>query len=323
VAPISPRFARFAWGVLAYNLAVILWGAYVRASGSGAGCGRHWPLCNGEVVPRAESVKTIIEFSHRASSGVVLVLVVAMTAWAFRAAPKGHPVRRGAVLSLVFTLTEALVGAGLVLFELVAHDASMKRALSMALHLTNTFVLLACLSLTAYWASGGPRLRVRGQGALPWLVGPTLAGVVLLGTSGAIAALGDTLFPARSLAEGLAQDLSVTAHVFLKLRVLHPLIATFVGAACVGLGLLLPSMRPTPRVRFWARAAVTTFAVQYVAGLVNVALLAPVWMQLVHLLLADGAWISLILACGSALSEEGTASRAASDAAAPGATLGA
>jgi heme A synthase len=115
----------------------------------------------------------------------------------------------------------------------------------------------------------------------------------------------------------------VTAHVFLKLRVLHPLIATFVGAACVGLGLLLPSMRPTPRVRFWARAAVTTFAVQYVAGLVNVALLAPVWMQLVHLLLADGAWISLILACGSALSEEGTASRAASDAAAPGATLGA
>lgn len=323
MAPISPRFARFAWGVLAYNLAVILWGAYVRASGSGAGCGRHWPLCNGEVVPRAESVKTIIEFSHRASSGVVLVLVVAMTAWAFRAAPKGHPVRRGAVLSLVFTLTEALVGAGLVLFELVAHDASMKRALSMALHLTNTFVLLACLSLTAYWASGGPRLRVRGQGALPWLVGPTLAGVVLLGTSGAIAALGDTLFPARSLAEGLAQDLSVTAHVFLKLRVLHPLIATFVGAACVGLGLLLPSMRPTPRVRFWARAAVTTFAVQYVAGLVNVALLAPVWMQLVHLLLADGAWISLILACGSALSEEGTASRAASDAAAPGATLGA
>ena len=323
MAPISPRFARFAWGVLAYNLAVILWGAYVRASGSGAGCGRHWPLCNGEVVPRAESVKTLIEFSHRASSGVVLVLVVAMTAWAFRAAPKGHPVRRGAVLSLVFTLTEALVGAGLVLFELVAHDASMKRALSMALHLTNTFVLLACLSLTAYWASGGPRLRVRGQGALPWLVGPTLAGVVLLGTSGAIAALGDTLFPARSLAEGLAQDLSVTAHVFLKLRVLHPLIATFVGAACVGLGLLLPSMRPTPRVRFWARAAVTTFAVQYVAGLVNVALLAPVWMQLVHLLLADGAWISLILACGSALSEEGTASRAASDAAAPGATLGA
>lgn len=317
--PISPRFARFAWGVLAYNLAVILWGAYVRASGSGAGCGRHWPLCNGEVVPRAESVKTLIEFSHRASSGVVLVLVVAMAAWAFRAAPKGHPVRRGAVLSLVFTLTEALVGAGLVLFELVAHDASMKRALSMALHLTNTFVLLACLSLTAYWASGGPRLRVRGQGALPWLVVPTLAGVVLLGTSGAIAALGDTLFPARSLAEGLAQDRSVTAHVFLKLRVLHPLIATVVGAACVGLGLLLPSMRPTPRVRFWARAAVTMFAVQYVAGLVNVALLAPVWMQLVHLLLADGAWISLILACGSALSEEGTASRAASDAAALGA----
>jgi heme A synthase len=323
VTPLSPRFTRFAWGVLAYNLAVILWGAYVRASGSGAGCGRHWPLCNGEVVPRAESVKTLVEFSHRASSGVVLVLVVVLAVWAFRAAPKGHPVRRGAVLSVLFTLTEALVGAGLVLFELVAHDASMKRALSMALHLTNTFVLLACVALTAYWASGGPRLRVRGQGALPWLVGPTLAGVVLLGMSGAIAALGDTLFPSRSLAEGFAQDLSVTAHVFLRLRMLHPLIATFVGMACVGLATMLPSMRPTARVRWWGRAAAVLFVVQYVAGLVNVALLAPVWMQLVHLLLADGAWIALVLACGSALSEEGAAARAAADTDARGATLGA
>src|SRR5215467_12703113 len=72
------RVSAFAWGVLAYNVAVIAWGAFVRASGSGAGCGRHWPLCNGEVVPRPTSVATVIEATHRATSGLALVGVVGL-----------------------------------------------------------------------------------------------------------------------------------------------------------------------------------------------------------------------------------------------------
>src|SRR5574337_582113 len=110
------RFAKFAWGVLAYNVGVILWGAYVRATGSGAGCGGHWPTCNGQAIPMAPSVTTLIEYSHRLSSGLALILVAAMLAWAFRAYPKKHPARLGAVLSAIFIVTEALVGAGLVLF---------------------------------------------------------------------------------------------------------------------------------------------------------------------------------------------------------------
>jgi len=55
-------FAKAAWGVLAYSILVILWGAYVRISFSGDGCGDHWPLCHGEVIPTAPSVKTLIEF---------------------------------------------------------------------------------------------------------------------------------------------------------------------------------------------------------------------------------------------------------------------
>ncbi len=46
-------FSRYAWGVLLWNVLVALWGAYVRATGSGAGCGSHWPTCNGEILPRA------------------------------------------------------------------------------------------------------------------------------------------------------------------------------------------------------------------------------------------------------------------------------
>jgi heme A synthase len=140
------RFAKYAWGVLAYNILVILWGAYVRATGSGAGCGSHWPLCNGEVIPRAEQVETLIEFAHRLTSGLSLLLVVGLLVWAFRSYPKGHLVRLGAGLSMFFIITEALVGAGLVLFEWVAQDVSSGRVISMAVHLVNTFLLLASLT---------------------------------------------------------------------------------------------------------------------------------------------------------------------------------
>lgn len=129
---VNRRFAIFSWSVLVYNLGIILWGAFVRASGSGAGCGSHWPLCNGEVIPRSPTVQTLIEFSHRLTSGVALILVVALTVAAFRAFPKRHIVRRGALFSLFFMLTEALVGAGLVLFSLVADNASIARAMFMS-----------------------------------------------------------------------------------------------------------------------------------------------------------------------------------------------
>src|SRR5204862_8180034 len=157
-----PRLARFAWSVLGWNVAVILWGAYVRASGSGAGCGAHWPLCNGEIVPHEPRVATLIELGHRLSSGVALVVVFTLAVLAWRAYPRGHRVRQGAVTSAILISFEALIGAGLVLFELVAHDASMKRGLSIALHLTNTLFLLAALVLTAWWASGGAPRAKRG-----------------------------------------------------------------------------------------------------------------------------------------------------------------
>lgn len=304
-------FAKYAWSVLAYNLAVVAWGAYVRATGSGAGCGDHWPKCDGRVIPRLESTEQVIEFTHRVTSGIAGLLVLAMLVWAFRAFPRGHVVRRGAVASTVLMVIEALLGAGLVIFELVADNASGYRAFSMVAHLVNTFLLLGAITLTAWWGSGGRAVRLRGQGTAAGALAVGFAAMLLLGASGAIAALGDTLFPAVSLREGMRQDFSDTAHFLLRLRVLHPAIALATGAYLVFATRMVARLRPSGTTRKLATAVAALFAVQIGAGFLNLALLAPVWMQLVHLLLADLVWISTVLFAASALAEPDAAAPAA------------
>ncbi|NOT09425.1 MAG: hypothetical protein HOP28_14615 [Gemmatimonadales bacterium] len=172
-------FPVFAWGVLGVNLFVILWGALVRATGSGAGCGRHWPLCNGQVLPQSPATNTLIEFTHRATSGVALLLVIALWWWSRRAFPAGHRARRAALWSLGLIVVEALIGAGLVLFELVENDDSLFRVAYLSGHLLNTFVLLGALALTAWWARDTAPWREPARGAAPWLLGAGLAGLLL------------------------------------------------------------------------------------------------------------------------------------------------
>jgi len=296
--------ARFAWAVLAYNLGVIAWGAYVRATRSGAGCGAHWPLCNGEVIPRAPDVEMLVEFSHRLTSGLALVAVVALVLWVRRACPTGHPARGGAAWSLVFMLTEAALGAGLVLFQLVADNESVARALFMSAHLANTFILIACLALTAHWLSGGERLQLHAKGTLlAWALAGA-AGLILAGISGAIAALGDTLYPGRSISAGLA-DLSATGRLLVRLRLLHPAITIAVGAALL-ISVIRLGARSTRPARSLAAAVGFLTMIQLGAGFVNVLLLAPVWMQMVHLLLADLLWIGFVLLAATLLTTRET-----------------
>lgn len=300
------RFAVYAWGVVGYNLLVIVWGAYVRASGSGAGCGSHWPLCNGEVIPHSRPIETFIELAHRLTSGLALLLIVGLAIWAFRAFPKKHPVRRGAALSLFFIFTEALVGAGLVLFELVADNASIARAMFMSVHLINTFTLLAFLTLTAWWASGAQFVRLKGQGFAAWLLGLALAGTLILAVSGAVTALGDTLFPSNSFAAGLSQDFSPTAHFLIRLRLLHPALAVTVGSLVLIVAGITNFLRPGGWVKRCMLLVTTLVVLQLGAGLLNVVLLAPIWLQLVHLLLADLLWLALVLLTASALTHPAT-----------------
>lgn len=297
------RLARYAWGVLIYNLGVILWGAYVRATGSGAGCGSHWPLCNGDVVPRAPQIETLIEFTHRATSGVALLAVIGLFFWARQANPKGHIVRLGATLSLAFIILEALLGAGLVLFELVADDDSSLRAFSMVAHLINTFILVAVLTLTAWWASGGPPVRLRVNRTHARLLGTALLGLLLVGATGAIAALGDTLFPAESLGQGIRDSFSLESHPLVQLRKFHPFLAIIVGLYVVGVTRHLARSLDSSTIRMLSSTVALLYIIQIVAGATNIILLAPIGMQLLHLVLADLVWIAMVLLGAAALAD--------------------
>jgi len=297
-------FTRFVWAVLAFNILVILWGAFVRATGSGAGCGSHWPLCNGEVLPRAPQMETLIEFSHRLSSGIAFLLVLVLFVLALRLYPQGSPARLGAALSLGFMITEAMIGAGLVLFSWVAQDASLGRAISIVVHLINTFILLGCLTLAGWWASGGGRIQFSGKGIVVWMIVVGFMGMVILGMSGALTALGDTLFPADNLADAIQQDFSPGAHFLIRLRILHPTIAVIVGGYLIALaGFIRLRTRHRP-VFLWSRILTALILVQLGAGVVNVILLAPVWLQLVHLFLADAVWIALVMMAASILNAD-------------------
>jgi heme A synthase len=295
------RFARYAWCVLGINLLVIAWGAFVRASGSGAGCGSHWPLCHGVVVPHAPAVATVIEFAHRVTSGVALLCVIGLVVFARRVFRAGAPARLAAYGSMLLIVTEALVGAGLVLFEMVARNASVARGWWMTAHLLNTFLLLAALALTA-WLGGQPTAR---RWRITWPKGALALGLLVfalaLGVSGAITALGDTLFPAETLRQGMALDFDASAHLFIRLRVWHPLLAvTFAVAAIVGSRALAVRARD-PGAAQWANVCAGLVLVQILTGVTNLLALAPVGLQLAHLLLADLVWIALVLSLATSL----------------------
>ena len=220
------RLHRFAWVVLLFNLAVILWGAFVRATGSGAGCGAHWPLCNGEVVPaRARPRDDDRVHAPGDERGRAAARGAPRARGSSATVAKGHPARAAAGASVFFILTEAAVGAGLVLFRLVAENESVARALFMAGHLANTFLLLASLALTAHWCGTGAPVRRDALARDGWLFGLGALVLLAVGKSGAVAALGDTLYPAQSILGGLAQDLSPTAHFLVRLRIAHPVLA--------------------------------------------------------------------------------------------------
>jgi heme A synthase len=299
------RFAKFAWFTLLYNLFVILWGAFVRATGSGAGCGAHWPTCNGEVIPRAPEVETMIEFFHRVTSGFSLIFIIILFVWALRTYAKGHHVRKAASFTMFFIITESLVGAALVLLELVAYNEAVARVWWMAIHLVNTFLLIGANVLTAWWASGGRpfNLRTVNRGKLAMLL-IGLVGITLVGTTGAITALGDTLFPVESLVEGIAQDFDETAHFAVRLRIWHPVLAIAVGFYLMFVaGIAMPDDK-TSLTRKFGMGLFGLVIVQLIAGAVNVLLLAPVWMQIVHLLLADLLWLTLVIFSSELMAEQ-------------------
>ncbi len=305
--PVDPgpkRFARLAWASVLYTIAVIVFGAFVRATHSGDGCGAHWPKCDGVFVPLNPSAEMLIEFTHRVTSGIAGLLSIGLVFFAFRWLPRRHPSRLGAILTFVFMMIEAGIGAILVKQGLVGDNDSVHRAVYMAVHLCNTFLLLAAMVATAFWAKTGATPKFRGQGAAGFGVLLGAAAILLLGVSGAVTALGDTLFPAQTLTEGLTADFSSTAHFLVRLRLLHPLIAVSVGVLVVLVSVALSHSRPRYGAPRYASALVGLFVTQLFVGMMNVILLAPVWMQLVHLAIADALWVAFVLLGLTSLTSE-------------------
>jgi len=292
----SQALRRFAWAVLVYFIAVILWGTLVRATGAGAGCGNHWPLCNGTVIQHSPSTNTIIEFTHRVTSGISFFSAVGLLIWTFAGTVRGHLARATAVATVAFTLIEAILGAFLVKLGLTAQSQSPLRPAYLALHLTNTLLLLAALTLTAHMLSR-PRGYLRGAIRFVAPVG-AIAGIIVVlavGVTGSLAALGDTLFPASSLASALSQDFSSTSGWLVRWRWTHPTIAF---AASIFLIWLL--VRAAQRSAYWDNRGLSALvllllAAQYVLGVLDVVLLAPVWLQIAHLLGADVFWAALVV----------------------------
>jgi heme a synthase len=292
----SPALRRFSWSVLVYFVAVILWGALVRATGSGAGCGDHWPLCNGTVIQHSPRLDTMIEFTHRVTSGISFFSVVGLMVWTFAATVRGHLARAASVASVLFTLVEAVLGALLVKLGLTAQSHSPLRPAYLALHLANTLLLLAALALTAHMLSrreGYLRRNIRLVSPVGALAG--LVVVLIVGVTGSLAALGDTLFPATSLGAALQQDFSSGSAWLLRWRWTHPTVAFLASVFLIWI-----LVRAAQRSSHWNNRGLAAFvlvllAAQYLLGVLDVFLLAPVWLQLAHLLGADALWTALVI----------------------------
>jgi heme a synthase len=286
---------RFTWATLCFNVAVVLWGAFVRATGSGAGCGNQWPACGGTVLGTSVKAQTIIEFTHRMTSVVALLMVAILVLWCWRTTSKGNWARYSAILAAVFLANEALLGAALVLLGHVARDQSAGRTVFLCLHFGNTLLLLATLALTAAWLQSGREtftlIQKRSQVSAV-VVG--LLAVLAIGMTGTVAALGDTLFPATSLRASVLQDFTYDSPGLLHFRLLHPVLAVIAGSYVIWV-LLKNSSPGICQSRAWMALIILLFT-EIGIGLLNVLLLAPVWLQILHLLVADAMWISLVLA---------------------------
>lgn len=286
-----PRFIRrghglpaFAAAALGFMVLVILWGAVVRATGSGAGCGNHWPLCNGDFVPRHPRLATIIEFTHRSMSGICTTLIAVLLAWTLLTHPRGHRARRAAGLSAFLLVTEALLGAILVKGGYVEHNASPARVFMQCVHFSNTMLLLAALTLTWRWLQPGHRLTPAPDAAA--LSVTALLCTLLSGVTGSVAALADTLFPSPDLRTALLADFSRSAPLLIRMRWIHP--ASVALVSLVVFALYVRHRSPSTNI------LAGLVLLQLVTGLLDVLFLAPVSLQVVHLLLADLFWIALV-----------------------------
>ncbi len=293
---ILPRtFQKLSLCMIAYTLIVILWGAYVKISHSGDGCGKSWPLCHDNWVPAGRHMSTWIEFSHRVSSGLYGILVLLMIVLAFKTYPTHHPLRKAMVFTGFFTLSEALLGAVLVLAGLVGSNDSVFRAYVMALHLVNSLLLVASFVLVYDWAL----YKVHESRAKFSPLAPKIVIMIclflIIASSGGIASLSTTLFPSESLFSGLVEDFSKDSHFLVRIRISHPLAATLLGGLLIYMSFYLGAKTSNPVLQKRLQALTYLLIFGVALGYVTLFALSPIFLKFAHLIWAYGIWIVLIL----------------------------
>jgi cytochrome c oxidase assembly protein subunit 15 len=289
----------YAWALVVYLIGVILFGAWVRITHSGAGCGEHWPTCHGQIVPLEPTIETMIEYTHRLTSGLCGIFAIVLLGWSSRVSGWSR-ITRGALIVLALTIFEGAIGAGLVLGELVNNDDSVARAVVISLHLVNTLVLMGAASLTAWWAGGRPAFSIRKPSPLRlWLLA-CIGLVILTAMTGAVTALGDTLFPVDPTLGGgllgrISDDLTSANHFLVRLRIVHPIIAVLTASAVFVMSSIVRYQSVDDLTRRLSTMLAVVVGIQTVLGVSNIALQAPGWMQLLHLATAQVLWIILVL----------------------------
>jgi cytochrome c oxidase assembly protein subunit 15 len=279
--------------VVGFMVLVILEGAVVRATGSGAGCGNHWPLCNGDFFPHHPRLATVIEYTHRSMTGFCTSLVAILLGWTFLARPQGDLARRAVVWSGILLVTEALLGALLVKGGYVEHNASKMRVVMQCIHFTNTMLLLAAITLTWWWLKDRPQPLTKLKPQAPTVAWISLIATLFVGGTGSVAALADTLFPPTSLQAAFLQDFATNSPLLVRMRWLHPATALIALSCAIWIAFQLRSRL--------GKLVVALVCAQIVLGAADVLLLAPTWLQVLHLLGADLYWIALVVACATVL----------------------
>jgi heme A synthase len=152
----SRRYTLLAGTAAVCTYLLIVLGAIVRITGSGMGCGDHWPLCNGHLFPPLDDIGTVIEWSHRLVAAFVSALVVALALYAWflrRRSPSSAALRPDQLAygALGLLIVQVLLGAITVKLELPPW--------SVILHLGTAMLLLATLLIAAQRARLTPGFR--------------------------------------------------------------------------------------------------------------------------------------------------------------------
>ena len=270
---------------LLLSIASILAGAFVRATGSGDGCGATWPTCKGKIIPALSDTSELIEFSHRSVSGVLLVVTLIIFAKT-RKFQKESLVRTVTNYLTFFVIFEALIGAVIVIFEWVGLNSSLPRIIAVPIHLVNTFGLLGSYAIL-YKILQDYLQNIKNMFNKNFLLISSL--FLLSGATGSITALADVLFPSASFVEGFLADFDRTSEVLTRLRILHPIISSTLS---IVLYVYATGIRKKYNVS--VKPLQTLILIAVFLGVINVLSNIVLPLSILHLAIADFLWISYI-----------------------------